>query len=605
MKRIITSLAGIAACLMSYGEDITANITTDTVWTKDTTYVLKGQIYVTDGASLTIEPGTVIKGGKPAAPADPATALIITRGSKIFAMGTPSDPIIFTAEDDPLDGSFGAGQTNLWGGVIILGAAPVNSHKQGTTGDFLSDPQIPTLENVEGLDNQESNTWTEFGGLDPDDNSGIFRYVSIRHGGSEIGSGNEINGLTMGGVGRGTTIEFVEVFANKDDGFEWFGGTVDARYLVAAYCNDESFDYDQGWTGRGQFWFTIGTTGIAGSAEMDHAGEHDGTASFAQTPAGHPYRGMGDIYNATYIGANQNEEVFSIEDDAGVHYYNSIFMDFAGGGVAIAGDSISGLTEVSDGVTRIDFRNNIWYNLGDGTANGLSSNADIVTFLTATGKGNTIQDPMLYGVSRIADGGLDPRPMAASPAFTNALKDEPADGWFLDVDFQGAFGETNWAAGWTKLSIDGYLPESIERKSGEIFATAVRTDLDVGAGEVRAMGLIVTGDVPRMVMIHAEGQALLNLTPPVLTAASSTAFRIYSYSEGEYIMDNKIWTNWAETDQKDAIEAMYRVYDRGDLTGDTTSAIALLSLNPGAYSVDVYNPDGTAGESVMAVTFVD
>lgn len=611
MKRTLSLLASMAVAASINAADIRVgtNITEDITWTSDNTYILDAQVYVINDAVLTIEPGTVIKG---AALVDSASALIIARGSKIYALGTPSDPIIFTAESDPLDGSLGAETTSLWGGVIVLGAAPVNSHKFGTTGDFLSDPQVATTENIEGLENSPDNDWTEFGGLDPEDNSGIIRYVSIRHGGSEIGAGNEINGLTMGGVGRGTTIEFVEVFANKDDAFEWFGGTVDGRYLVAAYCNDESFDYDQGWTGRGQFWFTIGTTGVAGSDEMDHAGEHDGTVSFAQTPLNHPYRGMGDIFNATYIGANQNEGVFGIEDDAGVHYYNSIFMDFAGHGVAVEPDAIDGLTEEIDGVTRIDFRNNIWFNIGDGTASALSPSAEVVTFLTAAGKGNTLENPELGGISRTADGGLDPLPMATSPAFTNDLMDEPVDGWYIDVDYQGAFGESNWAAGWTKLSQDGYMAASMQPTLNAPVALSSVTRVASGDGQFANVGLEIAGTQPRMFIVRALSEKLVDSG----AAAADTFNPMLTIRDFTTKEDIRVETQWL--DREAPIEVLSAYVGLATLdsdpnatpprpTRDESAAVALITLNPGTYVLKMEDEDPTnlGGVAQIEVYLVD
>ncbi len=610
MKYISTFVTSIAACASVYAADIRvdANISEDTVWTSENTYILDAQVYVIDGASLTIEPGTVVKG---AALTSGASALIITRGSKIYALGTPTDPIIFTAEADPLDGSYGINQTNLWGGVIILGDAPLNSESRGTEGDFTANPQVPFTDNIEGLDNSTSNTFTEFGGLNSEDSSGIFRYVSIRHGGSLLSTNNEINGLTMAGVGSGTIIEFVEVFANKDDSFEWFGGTVDARFLVAAFGNDDAFDYDQGWTGRGQFWFSIGTQ-ITGE-EQDHAGEHDGTVDFTQTGLS---RGMGTIFNATYIGPGSSsgtgEGAFEINDDAGVRYYNSIFTQWGGPAVDVVDpDGRFGLTELEDNVTRIDFRNNIWFDNGDGSVSDLATAADVVTFLTEAVKSNTIEDPMLRGVSRTDDGGLDPRPAAASPAFSNVLQEVPNDGWYIDAEFQGAFGSNNWMLGWTKLATDGYLAESSPVVATAPVAISTVTRVPEGAGQFSNFGIDIAGDLPRMFIIRGLAKKLIDSGFLEADVIAKPQITVRNFQTKE---DIAVETQWL--DREDPIEALSSYVGLATLnsdpgatpnprpTLDDEAAVLLISLNPGTYVIKFEDEDelGGAGQIEMYLT---
>lgn len=607
MKLRSAIIASIALGTGLYAADVRvgSNITTNTVWTSDNTYILDAQVYVTDGAELTIEPGTIVKG---ASLTGGAASLIITRGSKLYALGTPSEPIIFTSELDPMDGSWGPEVTEQWGGLIVLGSAPLNSVNSGTNGDFTADPQVATIDNIEGLNNSPDNDWTEYGGLDPEDSSGIIRYVSIRHGGSLLGSSNEINGLTMGGVGRGTVIEFVEVFANKDDGFEWFGGTVDARYLVAAFGNDDSFDYDLGWRGRGQFWFSIGTTGVVSSEQQDHAGEHDG---FKDTLVAGSDRGMGTVYNATYIGAGPTVGgAFEVSDDAGVRYYNSIFMDW-GHGVDVKTDALGGLTEDEGGATRVDFTNNIWYNLGaSGDAVGGGDNAAAVaTFLTTGGKNNSVVNPMLGGVSRTNDGGLDPRPMAGSPAFTNATATPPADGWYQDVDFQGAFGSTNWMLGWTKLSQAGYL--AAENAAPTTTAVNVSALSQVAAGSFSNVAFIVEGELPQLCIIRARGPKIADdaatIGPDdVMPDPKITIRRVV----GGQIVQEIVETGW--TDRADLIDTLGAQVGLSTLapvdgrpTDDTTSAVAVVSLNPGTYTVRAEDENAEGGFVQIAVWLLD
>lgn len=236
-------------------------ITNDETWTKDKIYRLKGRVYIDGNATLTIEAGTVIK-------ADPgqgafASALVVRRGAKLMAMGTESEPIIFTSiADDIQPGQIESPnlqptQNGLWGGVIILGRAQISA--QNDNGDQLTELQI------EGIPTSEN---ALYGGSDDNDNSGTITYISIRHGGSNIGAGNEINGLTLGGVGSGTTINNVEVVANQDDGIEWFGGSVDVDNVVIWNSGDDGLDTDQDWIGTCTDFLIV--TPVGGSAfELD------------------------------------------------------------------------------------------------------------------------------------------------------------------------------------------------------------------------------------------------------------------------------------------------------------------------------------------------
>ena len=226
---------------------VRTNITENTTWTADQVWQLSGRIVVTNGATLTIEPGTLIK-GEPGTGAN-ASSLVIARDGRIVAEGTEDAPIIFTSTADELTpedievGVFVSPNLNatisgLWGGVIVLGEAPVSASNDAGDVSQVQIEGIPTSDPT-GL----------YGGNNPDHSSGLLRYISIRHGGANIGSGNEINGLTLGGVGRGTTVEHIEIVGNQDDGIEWFGGTVDVSHVVVWNAGDDAIDTDQGWSG--------------------------------------------------------------------------------------------------------------------------------------------------------------------------------------------------------------------------------------------------------------------------------------------------------------------------------------------------------------------
>jgi hypothetical protein len=223
--------------------DVNFNIDENTTWETGKIYVLRGRIAVTNGATLTIQPGVVVKGD--AGTDANAKALIIARGSKIMAEGTADSPIIFTSiQDEIVPGEIESpnmepDQSGLWGGLIVLGSARISTATGG--GDQLTEAQI------EGIPTSDSNGL--YGGDNDADNSGVLKYISIRHGGTLIGSGNEINGLTLGGVGSGTVIENIEVVANQDDGIEWFGGTVSVKNVVVWNSFDDGLDTDMGWNG--------------------------------------------------------------------------------------------------------------------------------------------------------------------------------------------------------------------------------------------------------------------------------------------------------------------------------------------------------------------
>ena len=413
-------------------------------WTADNTYILDGPVYVENGAVLNIEAGTVIK-GKPGQ-GESASALVICQGAKIYAEGTGVNPIIFTAESDdvtdPDDLPLPA--TNLWGGVILLGKAKINT----ATG----------VGNIEGL---PVNPKTQYGGDDDDDNSGVMRYVSIRHGGTDIGEGNEINGLTFGAVGRGTTIDHIEVFQNNDDGYEWFGSTVNCKYLVSAFNADDGFDHDEGIRGKMQFLFVIQDENYG-----NHCGEHDGGTN---PEDGQPYA-YPQIYNATYLGSGmnstnpENDQLFMLRDYWGGAYKNCIFGDFAGKAINVE-DNPSG----NDSRQRLEggeivFNNDIWFNFGaanvfaDLVASQPGGDSSFVsTYLSASGNGNTIEDPQLASISRSRDASLDPRPAASGPAYQNLAGYPAGDDFYEKVNYKGAFGSTNWLKGWTALDHYGYL----------------------------------------------------------------------------------------------------------------------------------------------------
>ncbi len=379
--------------------NVSANITTDTLWTSGNTYVLTRDIYVKSGAKLTIEPGTVIRGYPWTSPTGtPPGTLIVTKTGKINARGTATKPIVFTDMWDNNVPGMTAGGVHLnggntatdwdadlvplqdalladgalldvgrdysvwqpsfgfWGGVVIIGRTPIAAQTNvGLVGSI-------TGMYVEGL---PTSTDTQYGDgtLDDDDNSGVFAYVSIRYGGYPLSGTKEINGLTMYGVGRGTEIHHVEAFNCIDDAFEWFGGTVNTKYLVAWAYGDDGFDCDEGYRGKAQF--LLGVQGAVhevvnktpsaykaciGSAWSDKGMELDGSAGSDNCLP----MGLSQWYNVTSIGKGPTTDLDTDEnssnttsdqsaantailarDNFGGQIYNSLFLDFRGAGIAI------------------------------------------------------------------------------------------------------------------------------------------------------------------------------------------------------------------------------------------------------------------------------
>ncbi|MCB2208732.1 MAG: hypothetical protein KQH67_10620 [Bacteroidetes bacterium] len=402
-----------------------------TTWTSDNIYILDGFVFVNDGQILTIEKGTIIKGK--AGQGENASALIVAMGGKIMAEGTAELPIIFTAEADDLQGSVPDLDNGLWGGVIILGKAKLNTST------------VP--QQIEGLPTTEPRG--AYGGSNDDDDSGIFKYISIRHGGTDIGEGNEINGLTLGGVGRNTVIEYIEVFANKDDGVEFFGGVPRLNNIVVAFCGDDCYDYDQGYNGYGQFWLAV-----QGYGRGDRIGEQDGgTDPETGTPYATP-----NIYNATYMGLGEaaGKRLVTFRDNAGGHYANSIMMNQAKGIdiELLTGECSYSKFESGD----LTLENNMFWDVTASTIFTISA-ADDVDSTTAANASSAVAAYFATAGNLVADPGItiDEGFSLFNPIPSNSVGGTMAntpDAWFQTVNYKGAFDPNgaNWAAGWTLFS---------------------------------------------------------------------------------------------------------------------------------------------------------
>lgn len=388
-----------------------------------TTYVLNGMVFVNSGQTLTIEEGTVIKGKS--GQGENASALIVARGAKIMAQGTAANPIVMTSEADQIrriadgngfenGGNLPATARGLWGGLIVLGNAQLNSE--------------PGTSAIEGIPTSESRGL--YGGTDDADNSGMIKYVSVRHGGTDIGSGNEINGITLGGVGSATVINHVEVIANADDGIECFGGVARIKNAVVTNVGDDAFDYDEGYRGYVQYLLIY--------QPGDRGGEHDGGTS---PEDGIPYA-TPTIVNVTSIGkgVSAGKRGLTFRDNAGGFYWNSLFTEW-GKGIDIenlaAGEDSRNRLEVGD----LKFMNNLFENVGDDVLSNIivdSDGADLTSHPNVSG--NAVTPLNMVGALPTA---------TIAPADWTGFDDM---GWFDSPSFKGAFnpdGSDNWHEGWT------------------------------------------------------------------------------------------------------------------------------------------------------------
>ncbi|MES2418469.1 MAG: hypothetical protein V4541_09790 [Bacteroidota bacterium] len=439
--------------------EVKGDISASTKWTADKIYFLKGTVYVTSGATLTIEPGTIIKGDK-------ATkgALVISRGGKIMAEGTADKPIVFTSAQVA-----GARREGDWGGLILLGKAPVN---QGTD------------VSIEGIADDGSGKG-KYGGTDVNDNSGVLKYVRVEFAGIPLSPDNEINGITFGGVGAGTTIDYVQVYRSGDDSFEWFGGTVNAKHLLAIDGWDDDFDTDFGYSGKIQFAVSqrlIVTADQSGSNGFES--DNDGSGSNL-TPKTSPI-----FSNITIIGpitaagdkGKQNanfQHAAQIRRNSSLSAFNSVFAGFAEGiyiddsKVATAGATSTNYTTGS-----LKFKNNI---IISSNSKGNEVKGENKALFEATLRTDNVFNDALYAADLFNGPNLFSKDLSIKvgrPDFTLKTGSIAATGalfsdakftgdTFFDktVTYKGAFGTTDWTAGWAHFdpqALDYTTPGSVK-----------------------------------------------------------------------------------------------------------------------------------------------
>jgi hypothetical protein len=421
---------------------LTGDINSDMTLDASKKYTLKGFVYVLSGATLHIPAGTKIMGDK----ATKGT-LIISRGGKIDANGTSSSPIVFTSSQ-----AAGARTPGDWGGIIMLGKAQVNA----TGGEAKIEGGLtPT-------DASKEHDYIWYGGTDNNDNSGTLKYVRIEFAGIAYSVDNEINGLTMGGVGAGTTISYVQVYRSGDDAFEWFGGTVNCDHLLATYSWDDDFDTDNGFAGRVQFGCAHRAKTIADQSKSNGFESDNDAAGSSNSP-----KTAAMFSNMTIIGPSTNiatalgfnalfDNGAQIRRNSTVSILNSIIIGFPTG---LYIDGSASTTNAINGTLK--FRNNIVA----GCDKKFKSNATWAdsTYWNALASLNMILDSSQK--VKMVDPNKFPAVFSTSPARPNYLlqdsspaisgADFSGTSGFENVSYRGAFdASTDWTSGWATFEAE-------------------------------------------------------------------------------------------------------------------------------------------------------
>ncbi len=424
-------------------------------------YCLNGYVYVNDGATLEIQEGTIILGGNPG----DNSALVINRGGKLLANGTAALPIVFTSR-----ATAGQRARGDWGGILICGKARVNQ----PAGEAALEGGVSASSSGKG--------W--YGGTDDDDNSGILNYVRIEFAGIATQPNSELNGLTMGGVGRGTKIENVQVSYGNDDAYEWFGGTVNARHLIAVGTLDDDFDTDNGFSGRVQFavvqrFRTVADASTSQAFESDNDAQASYNKPFTSAVFSN-VTAVGPIQDTSWTpgsGANQYNSRFGaamqIRRNSRQSVHNSVFLGWPRG-MEIA-QTPTMLAALADS---LEIRNNAWYGIKGSWLNLAGGTPPVgldVNWLAKAGFNNTLDKSSPNGamLENAFGSGVEFNPalksvstLAAGAAFEGTASDT----YFERVAFRGAFGMQRWDMPWAQ-----YDPVNAEYRAQPVVSVEEET----------------------------------------------------------------------------------------------------------------------------------
>jgi hypothetical protein len=428
-----TTIKATCAVLVtpSTGQVITVSgdITADTKWYAAAKYMLSGFVYVKNNATLTIEPGTIIKGVS-----GTKAALMIEKGSKILAAGTAEKPIVFTS--DKPKGQRGYGD---WGGLVICGYAPTNKHDGGITGNGVAEGGIGST----------------YGGSNPADNSGVLQYVRIEFPGIGLTAtaNSEINGLTLYAVGSGTTIDHIQVSYSGDDSYEWFGGTVNMKYLVALRGWDDDWDTDNGFIGKVQFFVSLRDPASADQSTSNGFESDNDADGSALTPNTAPVFVNGSVFGPKVSTSTTINSLFGhgaqLRRGTRTSIYNTVIAGWPYG-IYIDGALGDSPTQANNNVLQIE--NSVISGMGSNYKTNATSLQSPDAWFTSVARNNSVlaTNDLLQVTAPFNLTAPNFLPAAGSPLLTGAsfTNTRLTDSFFTVVSYKGAFGTTNWTSGW-------------------------------------------------------------------------------------------------------------------------------------------------------------
>ena len=407
---------------------VSGDITADTKWYAAAKYLLSGFVYVKNNATLTIEPGTIIKGIS-----GTKAALMIERGSKIMAAGTSDKPIVFTSDKPKGQRSYGD-----WGGLVLCGKAPTNKHDSGT-----------------GVGIAEGGIGSLYGGTDPADNSGTLQYVRIEFPGIGLTAtaNSEINGLTLYAVGSGTTIDHIQVSYSGDDSYEWFGGTVNCKYLVALRGWDDEWDTDNGFSGKVQFFVSLRDPAIADQSTSNGFESDNDADGSTLTPTTSALFVNGSVFGPKVTTSTTINSLYGhgaqIRRGSRLSLYNTVI---AGWPYGIYIDGALGDSPAQATANTLQIENCVISGMGTNYKENATSLQGTAAWFTSAARNNTVlaTNDLLQVTSPFNLTAPNFLPAAGSPLLTGAsfTNTRLTDAFFTPVTYRGAFGTTNWTSGW-------------------------------------------------------------------------------------------------------------------------------------------------------------